>query len=140
MLKEKSAGAIIFRRDGELKYLLLHYRFKTDYWDFPRGNIEKGEGEQKTALREIKEETGIGDVQFLPGFAERMEWFYKREGQTVYKEATFFLAETHQKEIVLSKEHIGYAWLTYDKALKKLTFENAKDVMEKAHEFLMERE
>ena len=57
MLNETSAGAVIFRRDNEIKYLILHYKFKGDYWDFPRGNIEKGETEEQTAVREIKEET-----------------------------------------------------------------------------------
>ena len=140
MAHEKSAGAIVFRKDKEIKYLLLHYKFRTDYWDFPRGNIEKGEDEQETALREIKEETGISDAELQKGFAEKVQWFYKREGQTVFKEVIFFLAETKQKEIKLSKEHIGYAWLSYDKALKKLTFKNAKGVLDKAHEFLMESE
>ena len=50
---EKSAGAIIFRKNKKIKYLLLHYpsASKTqakDYWDFPKGHIEKGETIEQT--------------------------------------------------------------------------------------------
>ena len=136
MLNETSAGAVIFRRDNEIKYLILHYKFKGDYWDFPRGNIEKGETEEQTAVREIKEETGISDVRFLPEFKKKVHWYYKRNGETVFKEVTFFLAETMEEKITLSKEHIGYAWLSYEKVMKRLTFGNAKEVLEKADDVL----
>ena len=138
MLTEKSAGAVVFRKDKEIKYLIIHYHFKADYWDFPRGNIEKGETEQQAALREIAEETGA-HVQFLPEFKAKVNWYYKRDGDTVFKEVIFFLAETMEETVTLSKEHIGYAWLNYEQALKKLTYNNAKEVLEKADEFLGSR-
>ena len=46
MVREVSAGGIIFRRDKEIKYLLLHKEASNNYkesWDFPKGNVEKGE-------------------------------------------------------------------------------------------------
>ncbi|RLG60142.1 MAG: diadenosine tetraphosphate hydrolase, partial [Candidatus Hydrothermarchaeota archaeon] len=48
MLVEKSAGVIIFRRDEEIKYLLLKYGY--GHWDFVKGNIEKGENEIETII------------------------------------------------------------------------------------------
>lgn len=133
MAQEKSAGAIIFRKENDdIKFLLLHYKLTTDYWDFPRGNIEKGETEQITAAREIEEETGITQVSFIPGFTEKAQWFYRRKGEIIHKQVTIFLAETTQEQIALSKEHIGYAWLSYPKAIKKLSFKNAKEILEKA--------
>ena len=136
MIQERSAGAIVFKKNGVVKYLLLHYKFKTDYWDFPRGNIEKDEYEHETALREIEEETGIKDVRLKKGFEEKVNWFYMRGGKRVFKEVIFFLAETRKEAVKLSKEHIGYAWLSYDNAVKRLTFKNAKGVLDKANEFL----
>jgi bis(5'-nucleosidyl)-tetraphosphatase len=133
-MNEKSAGAIVFRKgNNEIKYLLLHYHQKGDYWDFARGNVEKDETEEQTALREVHEETGITQLNFMPNFSERINWFYMRDKNRIYKEVLFFLAETEQDDVILSKEHVGYAWLNYDKALKKLTFRNAQELLKKAH-------
>jgi len=46
------------------------------------------------------------------------------------------LAKTNEKNIKLSHEHNDYLWLEYNDALKKTTFENAKNVLTKANEFL----
>src|SRR3989338_2110609 len=110
MPKEKSCGAIVFRKqkDGTVKYLLLHY--EAGHWDFPKGNQEKNEKEEQTASREIKEETGIEDVEFIDGFRDIIKYFYKKAQETVYKEVAFFLAQTRTEHVILSKEHIGYAW------------------------------
>jgi len=135
MPKEKSCGAIIFKRQKEgIKYLLLHY--EAVHWDFPKGHQEKNEKEEITAARETKEETGIEDIEFADGFREVMAYFYKRGGETIHKEVVFFLAQSAAEEVTISKEHIGYAWLCYENAHKKLTFNNAKEVLRKADEFL----
>ena len=58
---EVSCGAIVFKKDIELKFLLMH---KPDakgfhgYWGFVKGNVEEGEDETDTVLRELNEETG----------------------------------------------------------------------------------
>jgi 8-oxo-dGTP pyrophosphatase MutT (NUDIX family) len=134
MPREISAGAVIFRRDGETRFLLLHYG--AGHWDFVKGNVEEDEGEKETVLREIREETGIEDAVFLEDFKEKISYFYKREKKTIYKEVIFYLAETKTEEIRLSYEHIGYDWLKYEDALQKLTYKNAKDVLKKAWRFL----
>ena len=135
MPKEKSCGAVVFKRQKDgIKYLLLHY--EAGHWDFPKGAQEKNEKEEQTASREIKEETGIEDIEFADGFRETINYFYKRGEDTIFKEVVFFLAQSATEEITLSKEHIGYAWLNYEHSLKKLTFNNAKELLKKADEFL----
>jgi len=134
MPKEISAGAVIFKRNKEIEYLLL--RYEAGHWDFPRGGIEKGEEEKETVVREAREETGIGDLIFLPGFREKIFWFYKKEGKTIYKEAIFYLAETKTEDIKISHEHVDSKWLPYGAALEQLTFPNGKKILEKADNFL----
>ena len=135
MAKEKSCGAIVFKKhkDG-IKYLLLHY--ETNHWDFPKGNQEKDEKEEMTAAREVKEETGIEDMEFVDGFKETIKYFYKKGEETVYKEVVFFLAQTRTENVTLSNEHIGYAWMSYEHAFKRLTFNTSKDLLRKANQFL----
>lgn len=136
MVKERSAGAVIFRKDGKNTfYLLLHYHFKSDYWDFPKGNIEKHETEEDTVRREVKEETGISDIKLLSNFKEKITYFYRRDGNTVFKEVVFFLAETKTEDVKISSEHTGFEWIYYEGAIKKLKT-NSKKVLMKANDFL----
>ena len=136
MPTEKSCGTLVFKRqnDNSSKYLLLHYG--TGHWEFPKGHMEKNEKEEQTALRELKEETGIEDADILDNFRETVKYFFKKGEETVYKEVIFFLVETHTDEVTLSNEHIGYAWLNYEHTHKKLTFNNSKELLEKAEKFL----
>lgn len=136
MPKEKSCGAVVFtkQKDISVKYLILHY--EAGHWDFPKGNQEKNEKEEMTVAREIKEETGIEDIEFVDGFREIIKYFYKKDEETVYKEVVFFLAQSATEEVKLSFEHIGYAWMSYENAYKRLTFNTAKELLRKANQFL----
>ena len=137
---EKSAGTIILRKEkGVLYYLLLHYH-QTGHWDFPKGNIEKGEKLRETVIRETKEETGIGDIEFIQGFKEEINYFYQREGKKIYKTVIFFLSKTKTKEVKLSFEHKDFKWLNYEKALNRLTHKTAKEILKKAKELLLKIE
>lgn len=130
---EKSAGAVVIRENNEPKFLLLHYQ--GGHWDFVKGNIEEGEEEKETVLRELEEETGIKEGEFIEGFRETINYIYKRNKQVFYKEVVFYLLITHESKVRLSYEHQGYDWLNYEEALKRLTYKNAKQVLEKAWNF-----
>ncbi|MFQ6617939.1 MAG: bis(5'-nucleosyl)-tetraphosphatase [Fidelibacterota bacterium] len=138
MTLERSAGAVIFRKgENGIEYLLLKY--EAGHWDFVKGNIEEGEDEKETVIREVEEETGINDLKFVDGFRETINYFYKRAKRTVYKEVIFYMAETKTKDVKISYEHIGYTWLDYTHAHRKLTFKNAKDTLQKANEFYLKQ-
>ena len=134
MEKEKSAGAVVFIANKEIKYLLLHY--EAGHWDFPKGHVEKNETAEEAAVREIKEETGIEKIEILSGFKEKIHYFYKLEGTLKSKEVIFFLAKAKKEKVKLSFEHIGFEWLSYEKAVERLTYKNAKEILEKANGFL----
>ena len=138
---EKSAGAIIFRKEeGKIYYLLLHYpssaKAKKDYWDFPKGHIDKGEKELDAARREIEEETGLKNVEFVDGFKEWIKYFFKFKEENILKFVVFYLTQTKTEEIKVSFEHAGYKWLPFGEALEQLTFENAKGILKKADDFI----
>lgn len=138
MLREKSCGAVIFINNQEkTRYLLLNYT--AGHWDFVKGNVEPNETEKQTVTREMMEETGITEAQFIGGFRESISYFYRRQGSTINKEVVFYLIESQTEEVKLSFEHIGFTWLTYQDALEKLTFKNAKETLQKAHEFLKKK-
>lgn len=135
--KEKSAGAVIFRMvGGKRLYLILHYHFKGDYWDFPRGKIEGKETEMETAVREIREETQLTDMEFEKGFRQVTNWFYRWKGKNVYKEAVYFLAESKEGKVKISDEHVDFDWQDFNTTLQTLTFDNTKSILKSAHRFL----
>jgi len=138
VLREKSCGAVIYINNQEkTRYLLLNYT--AGHWDFVKGNVEPEETEKQTVTREMMEETGITNAQFIDGFRESINYFYRRQGLTINKEVVFFIIESQTDEVTISFEHIGFTWLTYQQAMEKLTFKNAKDVLIKAHDFLQKK-
>ena len=135
MREQKSAGIVLFRNDsGKNEFLLLNY--PQGHWDFIKGKIEQNETPHETAIRETKEETGITNIEFVDGFEESVEYDFRFKKENIHKKVIFFLAKTNEKNIKLSHEHNDYLWLEYNDALKKTTFENAKNVLTKANEFL----
>jgi 8-oxo-dGTP pyrophosphatase MutT (NUDIX family) len=138
MASEKSCGAVIFIRNNGRRYLLLHY--EGGHWDFVKGHVEGNETEKETVLRETQEEAGITDLSFIEGFRHRIGYYYRRAGRTVFKEVIFYLLETKTDAVRLSREHVGFDWLSYDRAYARLTYKNAKDTIEKARDYLEEIE
>ena len=135
MREQKSAGIVLFRNYSDKnEFLLLNY--PQGHWDFVKGKIEQNETSHETALRETKEETEITNIEFVDGFEESVEYDFRFKREDIHKKVIFFLAKTNEKNIKLSHEHSDYLWLEYNDALKKTTFENAKNVLTKANEFL----
>ena len=136
MINETSAGIVLFQNiSDENQFLLLNY--PQGHWDFVKGKIEKNEELYETARREAAEETGITDLQFIDGFTEYVEYDFRFKNEIVHKKVIFFLAKTDTKNIRLSDEHFDSTWLGYNDALKKITHENAKNVLIKANKFLL---
>jgi len=79
---------------------------------------------------------GAGHWDFPKGEIEPGE----KELETVKREVwtvVFYLARSPTKNVKLSYEHVGYIWLDYENALKKLTFETAKETLREEHKFLI---
>ncbi len=131
---EKSCGTIPYTvEDGVIYYLLV--KAKDDgYCGFPKGHVEMGESEEKTALRETWEETSI-HVQINTAF--RYEISYQLDhGNT--KTVVYFLANFQNQTPKRNKdfEDFDYLILPFERAHQQLTFENAKQMLKKANDFL----
>lgn len=133
-LYEKSCGAAVFQRmEGELRFLLVKNK-NGRHWGFPKGHIEAGESEQDTALREVREETGLR-VSILDGFREISK--YCPFGK-VKKQVVFFLAESSKESrVVIQEAEIEhFRWASYEEAAELFYYQNDRRVLEMAYQWL----
>jgi len=144
MIKQKSAGVIVFRRDGRgIKYLLLHHG--GEYWNFPKGRQEAGETDVQTALRELEEETGIKAIKLLDGFCHDYEYDFDTtvcDGvkEKIAKTAVFFLGEVVNDEVKISDEHFDFGWFDFDTAQRRMFYQRGRDCLKEAHQFLLKQQ
>ena len=118
MKKEKSCGCIIFDNN---KVLII--KQTKGHWGFPKGHIEENETEEETAVREVKEETGI-DVEILSGQRYSEEYITDKGNQ---KEVVYFIAKKIDgKEKPQDGEVTEIEWLNFEEAIEKITYNNTK--------------
>ena len=128
-LYEKSCGGIIFYKTKQNTKILLVKNNNGRYWSFPKGHIEEGETEQETAIREIKEETGL-DVTIVKNFREISE--YCPFGK-IRKRVVFFLARAFTDNVKIQEEEIdSYIWVDLQQARKLCSYDNDLRIIEKA--------
>ncbi|MDY3988141.1 MAG: NUDIX domain-containing protein [Massilioclostridium sp.] len=133
MVYEKSCGAIVFRKfHGNVELLLIKHA-NGGHWSFPKGHVEQGESEVETAMREIKEETGI-DVIVDPTFREVVSYSPKRE---IMKDVIYFIAKAKTHDYVPQEEEISeIKWVELGRVHTLLTYDNDKQLVNKAKPFL----
>ena len=132
-INEKSAGAVVYTVvDERIKYLLI----KSQNGDigFPKGHIEQGETEETAALREIFEETSV-KVELLHDFKETVAYTMPNgKNKAVVYFAAKFQNQTPKHNDGF--EHNEYMLLEFEEALNSLTFDNMKEILVKANEYL----
>lgn len=135
MVKETSAGAVVYLRNGnEVKYLLLNYAH--GHWDFPKGHIDPGEQELDTVRREVHEETGINDLELDEKRIGKTKYTFLRRGNPIAKSVALYLAQTRTQDVRISREHQSWAWLTFNDALTRLTYPASRKILQIANGLL----
>jgi ADP-ribose pyrophosphatase YjhB (NUDIX family) len=116
---ETSAGGVVFRLDGgHALYLLIRDSYQN--WGFPKGHLEAGEIPETAALREVGEETGLADLSIRGDIKFLME---TRESSTLPQRAEGITA---------------CRWSAYDDAVTLVSYPNARDVLRRAQEMVLE--
>lgn len=126
--KEEAVGIILFNQEEKV---LVVFKKWIQKWEFPQGKIEKGESKIEALRREIKEETGIEDLDIVKDFNSKTHYRFKRDEFVVNKTVDYYLGVT-DRGVVLSSEHEKYCWCTYREACRLLVHKNHIEVLTEA--------
>jgi 8-oxo-(d)GTP phosphatase len=125
-----AAGGVVWRLvDGKLRVLLIH---RTKYRDItlPKGKVDPGESLPETAVREIREETGIAVSLGAPVGVSRYRLPNKREKIVHYWAAEATDAAVRTSSFVPNKEIAGLEWTSLKKARKRLSYPVDLEILE----------
>ncbi len=130
-IRVSSAGGVVYRWDRDNPLFLLLGSNKRGIRCLPKGLIEPDEDEVTTAMREVREETGVSRVK-LKGKIGLIKYQFGFRAKTYDKTVHFFLFETEQADTKVGSEHDFMEWLPYEQALGTLSYPSEKEMLTKA--------
>ncbi len=132
-----SAGGVIVReKDGTWEVALISLRGGS-VWGLPKGLVEAGEDPQATALREVREETGLVG-QPLGKLGEIEYWFFDKEERVrIHKTVHFYLlayVEGNPRDHDFEVEEVR--WYPIEEALRLMAYKNEREMVGRALQML----
>ena len=153
MVREFSAGGVVLRRMqgrwwiGAIQPQISRkpgrpVRPYTPVFALPKGNVDKGEKPEQTALREVREETGI-EAEMITKLSD-IKYFYVRswgDRQRVFKVVSFFLLSYRGGRIGhitpgMRREVRRAMWIPLDEAPQKLSYRGEREVVQLAQQYV----
>ena len=124
----EAAGGVVFNNREEI---LMIYRL--DHWDLPKGKIDEGEKPEQAALREVKEETGINNIELGPLITETYHTYKNKKGKRILKRTYWYKMATEDQELIpQTEENIEIAeWITLNEfyADDRIAYKSILDVL-----------
>jgi 8-oxo-dGTP pyrophosphatase MutT (NUDIX family) len=128
--------SVVFKKqNNETIFLLLHRCLHWNGWELVKGQLEGNESPEEAAQREVFEETGLKNIRIVKKIDHAMRFFDRVQKKE--SEAFGFLVESlDEKAVSLEqnpvKEHDSFEWVDSDTVLKKLRFENMRELFSAA--------
>lgn len=131
VVREPTSGGMVFRRNkksGKIEILLI--QDAKDRWTIPKGHIEEGESAKETAEREVKEETGLKEVNVL-NWLGKINFRYRRATSLVLMTTEIFLvqAKGDTDKLVQEEWMNGIGWFDSNEALDKIAYEDISKII-----------
>jgi 8-oxo-dGTP diphosphatase len=131
--QQTSAGGVVYRRGGHGIEVALISVKNGEAWCLPKGIVDKGETTEETAIREVKEETGLTG-RIVDYLGEIKYWYYvKDQNIKCRKTVLFYLMEyvtgdTRDHDFEVDEA----AWFSPESALEKVSYRGDRNIIEKA--------
>lgn len=140
MIKDYSYGVALIRKEKGVNLILLVREHATTgvveergTWGLPKGHGNPGETPVEAARRELAEETGIMECVIDPETSWSITYPVSKNGSHFEKTVTFFLGSTDQIGLKpVPGEIAECGWFSFEDAIKKVTFESVREILQKA--------
>ncbi len=130
IVREPTAGGIVFRRNQQGAVEILLIQDAKDRWTIPKGHIEEGETAQVTAKREIGEEAGLKDVE-VRHWLGKIHFRYRRIDKLVLMTTQIYLVRARGDTNAIEKEEWmnDIRWFSFHEALDAIEYEDIGKLM-----------
>ena len=132
MIEATSCGGVdIFR--GKILVLYKNYKNKYEGWVLPKGTVEPGEDYKETALREVKEETGVSAS--IIKYIGKSQYSFNTPQDMVEKDVHWYLmmADSYYSKPQREEYFLDSGYYKFYEAYHLLKFSNEKQILEKAY-------
>lgn len=139
IIYQQSAGGVVFKKEGNLFYVALIAVKNKTIWTLPKGLIDEGETVEESAIREVREETGLSG-EIVKRIGEKSYWFYlKEKNAKCRKKVTYFLIRYESGNIDNYCWEVDEArWVEINDAIKMVSYKSDKDILKAAKKILEE--
>ncbi len=139
IVETKSFGVVpIFKGEGGLFFCIIQHA--SGHWGFPKGHQDMGESEQETAMRELKEETGVSAIDFLDSQSFTIKYLFEKDGFKYNKSVKYFLGLVSSMITTIpdsfKKEITNLKWVTHEEAKNIITFPEERRILDQAFKYL----
>jgi len=129
---ERSAGGVVIRISEKVPHVLL-IRDPYQRWGLPKGHLEDDERPEDAALREVREETGLGELTLGPDLGE-IDWTFRLRGRRIHKFCRFFLMSSPRGKPrpEVAEGITACIWLPIPAAVETIGYDNARGIIRRA--------
>lgn len=131
MMQEFSFGIVPLQQVEEGLRVLLIFHQKGRHWSFPKGHKDPGETDLETAIRELKEETGLVIDKIIPNISYREKYTFYKFHEQVCKTVCYYPALVKGVLELQAEEILDAKWLPIEEAIEHLTFSESKEICRK---------
>jgi 8-oxo-dGTP pyrophosphatase MutT (NUDIX family) len=134
--RDEAFGVIpILPKHPTYHFLLIQHH--AGHWGFPKGHAVAGESALQAACREFTEETGIAAYTLLDGVSFSEHYTFTRNGKKYEKTVLYYPVFVQAATVNHQADEIrDHAWVSYEQAIVRLTFDGARQILTDVHHYL----